>query len=585
MAVRFLRFLLAGLGALTLGVPLQRILAQDSSRMFTAPGTSVCEGSVISGIDVYAHPPSYNGRAGAAYEKMEGVVGIRHMVTRESVVRPYLRVKIGNACSERDRSESERLLRAQPFLSSASVRAIPDGPGRVRMQVDVVDEIGLTLAGSVSRGNIGSLAAGTQNVAGLGLGVTASAERGFAYRNGFGLRLIKYGAFGAPNYVAVAAERDPLGEAFLFEVAEPFLTDLQRRAFHVGASERSSYYGVMRPTGDDYSLYTRRVAYDAGWVRRIGQPVRGHTVGLIGAALLGEDVRVGNRAKIVSDTGLVDAPVDSTLDGRYRAFAVARVAAIAGLRALRFVTVRRFDAVRAQQDIGVGIQLGLLAGPSIWASRNASDFFVATDLYAGLGDDRSFFNLRFAGEARGNHQTHSWDGLVSSARLAWYAAPSDGRTQVLSVDASSIQHLAFPLQLTFSDAEAGLRGYSGASLAGGQRVIGRLEERWLVRLFPQRADFAMGVFADAGKLWAGDVPYGRTSGVHGSLGVSLLGAYPAGGKRTFRVDLAVPLNPLPGDSRFEIRFSATDHTRLTSFEPRDVARARTGSVPTTQLKW
>ncbi|HVT38235.1 MAG TPA: hypothetical protein VHE78_04285, partial [Gemmatimonadaceae bacterium] len=456
---------------------------------------------------------------------------------------------------------------------------------RVRLQVDVVDEIALVIAGSINRGTIASLALGSQNVSGLGLGAVVSADRGFAYRNGFGARVIQYGAFGASDYVAVAAERATLGESLSFELAEPFLTDLQRRAFHIGAHEGSGYFGVMRPVGDDHSLYTRRVAYDAGWVTRIGNPDRGHTVGLLGAAFLGEDVRVGSRAKIVSDTGLIDAPPDSVLDGRYQAFAVARVVAIAGLRALRFVTVRRFDAPTAQQDVGVGVQFGLMAGPSIWASRNESDFFLAGDLYAGLGDEQSFFAARLQGEARGNHQTHSWDGLVSSARFAWYSTPSDARTQVLSLEASTVQHLTFPLQLTFSDAEAGLPGFPDARFAGGQRVIARVEERRLIRVLPRRLDFAIATFADAGKLWAGDVPYGTSTGVHGSVGLSLLGAYPAGGKRTMRVDFAVPINPPRGGARFELRFSDTDHTRLTWFEPRDVARARTGAVPANLMRW
>src|ERR1700682_5620546 len=80
-------------------------------------GAPVCDGAMVTAIDVYAHPPSYNSRAAAAYETMEHVVGIRHVTTRQEVVRAYLRVKVGRTCTERDRSESERLLRATPFIS------------------------------------------------------------------------------------------------------------------------------------------------------------------------------------------------------------------------------------------------------------------------------------------------------------------------------------------------------------------------------------------------------------------------------------------------------------------------------------
>jgi hypothetical protein len=568
-------------------LPPSRATAQAPSP--AQPDSSVaqgaaCDGAVVSAIDIRAYPPSYNGGANAAYETMERVVGIRHVTTRREVVRAYLRVRVGKACTERDRSESERLLRAQPFISAASVRVIPDGAGQVRLQVDVIDEIAIVLAGGINRGTLAWASLGSQNISGLGLGVVIDAVRGFAYRDGFGMRAIQYGIFGAPDYLAVTAERKPLGETHVIELAEPFLTDLQRRAFHIGASNWSDYYGVVRPVGDDGALYVRRTSYDAGWVTRIGSPDRRRTIGLLGAVLLGEDVRVGDTTRIVSDTGLVKSP-DPKLDGRYQGFKVTRVAGIAGLRSLRFLTVAGFDALRARQDVGIGVQFDVLAGPSIRADRDSADMFVAADLYAGTGDASSFFDARVLAEGRGNRQTHRWDGIVGSARLAWYSQPTDRLTQVVSLEAATVHHLAFPLQLTFRDVDGGIPGFPDATFAGGQRVVARIDERRLIGFFSKRFDFAVAAFADAGKLWAGDVPYGTTTGVEASVGVSLLGGYPAGGKRINRVDFAMPINPQSGRARFELRFSSFDHTRLLWQEPNDVARARTGAVPANLMKW
>jgi len=83
----------------------------------------------------------------------------------------------------------------------------------------------------------------------------------------------------------------------------------------------------------------------------------------------------------------------------------------------------------------------------------------------------------------------------------------------------------------------------------------------------------------------GDAPYGTSTPVRAALGLSLLGAYPSGGKRTYRIDLAVPLNPAPGASKFEVRLSSVDRTRGIWREPRDVASLRTGAMPATLLKW
>lgn len=546
-------------------------------------GRGSCDGDTVTYVDVRSHAPSSDNIATEASRTTGRVLGIPYEPTRPAVVAAYLRVAGGRVCTELHRSESERLLRAQPFISSATVRAIPDGPGHVRVQVDVVDELPLIVGGSLSRGTVSSLLLGTQNLRGLGISLSESVERGFAYRNGFGVRAVKYAMFGWPDYMAVAGERTPRGDAFSFELAEPFLTDLQERAYHARFSTASDYYGVIPPVGDAVSLYVRRTVYDVGSVARVGHASGRGMVGLLGLVLLGEDVRTGQSPVIVSDSGFVAAP-DSQI-GTYPAFASIRVAAIAGLRSLRFTTVRGFDALTAAQDMGVGVQLDVLAGPSVWASRAANDVFVSGDLYAGIGDERSFFVARALAEMRGNHQAHSWDGLVASSRLAWYGKPSDTRTQMASFEVSGVQGLNFPLQLSFRDADGGLPGFASSTYSGGQRVIARVEERRVIKSISSRADFGVAVFADGGKLWSGDVPYGQTTGIHASAGVSLLAAYPPGGKRTYRVDLAVPFNPQGGGTHLELRLSSNDRTRLLWVEPRDVASARTGAVPVSLMKW
>ena len=261
------------------------------------------------------------------------------------------------------------------------------------------------------------------------------------------------------------------------------------------------------------------------------------------------------------------------------------MAAVGGLRALRFITAHGFDALSAEQDMGVGVQVDLLGGPSLQASARAADIFVAGDFYAGYGDTASFFVVRALAEARRDRMTQRWDGVVASGRLAWYGKPSSERTHKVNIELSQVRQLVFPMQLTFRDPDGGLPGFGNSPSAGGQRLIAHVEERRLLGTFGTRADMAVGLFATAGKLWAGDVPYGRTTPVRASAGITLLGAYPAGGKRTYRVDLAVPINPERGGARVELRFGSADRTRLLWLEPNDVARARTGAVPVSLLKW
>lgn len=542
-----------------------------------------CDGDTVTVIEVRARASAVSGLARSARAFTARALRVPHVPTRPGVIAAYLRLAVGAVCTERDRRESERLLRAQPFIASATVRVLPATGGGVRVLVEFTDEIRPIAGVGVSHGSLSSLLLGTQDYLGHGLMLAAHAERGFGHRSGFGLHAAQYGLLGRAAYAALDAERRVLaGQAVRFEVSEPYLTDLQRRAFHGSTRVTSGYAGLRRPVGDDVSLFVRRTSYDIGWVTRLRRASGRGLVALVGGALLGEDVRTAPDLVIVTDSGVIAGPASPFT---FPDFATTRLAAIGGLRALRFVTVRGFDALTAEQDMGVGVQLNLLAGSSVLTPAHAGDVFLAGDLYAGLGGPRSFVVARALAEARGVNRSHRWEGVVLSGRLAWYGNPSGQRARIASLEMASLQHLVFPAQLTFGDGEGGLPGFGGAPDAGGQRLVVRAEERHLVHTFGANADAAVGLFATAGKLWAGDVPFGGTTPVRAAAGVSLLVAYPSGGKRTFRADLAIPLNPAPGGSRVELRFSATDRTRLLWREPGDVAHARTGAVPTSLMKW
>lgn len=580
--------LLAARGAAAQGAPVTTTAPQDrgvppvTRTMRATPAIVACDGDTVMGIDIRSRATASTGLVRDARALTARVLHAPHEPTRPGIIAAYLRLSVGGVCTERDRLESERLLRAQPFIASAAVRAVRVAPRQVRLTVDVVDELRLMGGVGVSRGTLSSLLFGNQDYQGRGLALSVHGERGFAYRSGFGTSVVQYGLFGRPALVALEAQRRAVdGQLVRLELSRPYLTDLQRRAFHTSLGVTSGYTGLRRPVGDDVSLYVRRTSYDIGWVTRLRRTSGRGTVALVGGALLGEDVRTSPGFVIVSDTGLVEGPANPFL---FPAFATTRIAAIGGLRALRFITVSGFDALTAEQDMGVGVQVNLLAGSSVFTPAHEGDVFVAGDVYAGFGGPASFVMARALAEARGVKRTHRWDGVVVSGRLSWYRNLSGMHAHLASVDMAGVQHLVFPAQLTFGDLEGGLPGFGGTRDAGSQRVVARVEERRLVHTFGARADAAVGVFLTAGRLLAGDVPFGQTTPVRAAAGITLLGASP-GGKRTLRADLAFPLNAAPGDPRFELRVTSTDRTRLLWREPADVARTRTGAVPASLMKW
>jgi hypothetical protein len=542
-----------------------------------------CRGERITAITYSQRPPAFGGRLVEADRLWQEVTGLPHTTTKSELVQAYLPVKIGDICTEFARHEAERVIRGQPYIADAVVRPIREADGTVRLEIDTIDELPLILFGSLGHGTLASLGVGNANFGGGGLAASVFVERGFDYRNGYGFDAVQYGFLGQPWNLALRARQSPTGEAWGVEFGNPLLTDLQRQSFHTGFTSTTDYYGLLRPTGDAIGLFVRRSAYDAGMVWRLGTP--GRVIGLLGGLLMGEDSRIDrDNFVVLSDSGIVPtAPIPALLAG-VAPFTVTRLAMVGGFRALTYKTVRNFDALRAQQDVATGSQLIVLAGPSLRASTGADDYFVNGDLYLASGGPGSFAELRIVGETRMQQVNRDLKGIVGSATAAWYTKPSPTRTRILNLELSGIRQLTYPMQLTFTDLEGGLRGFANSHEAGSARLVFRAEERQLLTWLQPKGDLAIAAFTDVGRMWAGSAPLSRMSDVKASVGLSLLGSYPSGGMRVYRLDVGVPLNNRGGSS-WEVRLSANDITHWILREPRDVSRARSASVPRNVLNF
>lgn len=542
-----------------------------------------CAGDSITAVEIRRFPPSTESAGEQALEATSEAVGLEPARTDARIIRSYLRLKAGGTCTERDREESARLLRAQPFVASASVTAHRVGPGRVLVRVIVVDEWPYVIGAGVRGGSISSVRLGSQNVKGRGLTAIANIEDGRAFRTGAGIRLEQYGVFGQPAFAGFTAERRPLGGSLAVEVARPFLTDAQWYAVQAGAADETRYLPLVRDSGGDAAVRSERRTYDASFVARLGARRRNGLVGLGGVAFLREEVRTAGGTVVIADTGLAPT-LDGELDGRFPEYTATRLGAIVGFRMLDFITVSRFSALRAAQDVGRGVEASVLLAPSVGRSAERHDLLISGDLYAGVGTERSFLTLRLGGEGRRDREGDGWRGVASGARLDWYHLPTPTRTRILTLTSAAVHSPIVPSQLTFRDRDAGLIGFVGSDEAGGRRVVMRYESRVLQPWWRSRADIALAGFVDLGRTWRGDVPYGTTSPVRSSLGVSLLGA-PRFGKRVYRLDIAFPVNPGPGDGRVAFRIGSSDRTGTAWMESRDVLRSRVGTGPATLSRW
>jgi hypothetical protein len=161
---------------------------------------------------------------------------------------------------------------------------------------------------------------------------------------------------------------------------------------------------------------------------------------------------------------------------------------------------------------------------------------------------------------------------------------SDWQTAIASIEWSSGWRLRVPFALTLGEQRGGVRGYADETRPGGQRGIVRLEDRLVVGRPFGLGDAGIGFFADAGRLWAGDVPFGESTPVRASMGFSILASVPPRSARLWRLDIAVPLNP-GGPRRLEFRITSSDQTTFFWREPDDVQIAREKTVPSSIFNW
>jgi hypothetical protein len=545
-------------------------------------GMVACRGQRIDSITIDAQAPTVSGLRRVPV--IGNVVRETHVVTRDNVVRGYLLLHVRERCSELRRAESERILRAQPFIADAAIEVLANDRGGVDLEVHTIDEASLILSGSVASGapSVRSARLGSANLSGLGIATSVSwrYQRGFDDR--LDLRVADYQFAGEPYVLSLGSVRDPLGREDHAELTLPFRTDLQRYAWRTLIGESRSHAQFIERDSGRLALGYGREYAEAGGIGRVGPPGR---LSLFGFSFTNERAWPDSAPVLLTDTGF-QSDTANAFTGRFMETKAARVNALIGLRAIRFMRARGFDALRAVQDVPIGLQIGTLVGRGVPAfGANSNDVFVASDLYVGMGTPRLTYRLQLQGEGRRARGSKSWDGLVGSGRFARYSKPGDRRTRVISAEWSGTSRVLLPHSLSLGISDGGIRGYHNTAIVASRRGVARVDEQYYLGSPFSFGDFGVAWFTDAGQLWKGDLPYGTTTQLRYAAGASLLLAIPMRSTRMWRLDFAAPLNREPGASRWELRLGHFDRTSFFWREPGDVDAARARAVPASIYNW
>ncbi|MDB4950417.1 MAG: hypothetical protein JWM27_3066 [Gemmatimonadetes bacterium] len=471
-----------------------------------------------------------------------------HVRTREEVIRRELLFHEGDCYDPAMLEDSERILRASPFIADADVFGVRQADGSYHVVVQTRDEWSTRLEAQV-RGSaeLSGVELREDNLLGTGQHVSAfvwdeHGER--VYGASYGTTQLAGTHVNA--YLEVA--HTPVGASFRERLAYPFRGETGRFAVLQQVEQEEDYFEYLgRKDGArvQYLFPQRRRSFDVGAVTRLGH--RGNLT-LFGVGLTGEwiDYPRGVRVNGLAADVLPAAPDSSVLG--LDSISDLRVVFLAGQRNVHFDRRRALDAVRGAEDVRLGAEVELGVGRSLTAFSSGDDIaldlgmFVAGDLPGGiLAGGRMLVQGRRDNEAPSG--LAEWRDVFSQldAWAYWRPTPEGHHTVVAAVQGAGGWHTDVPFQLTLGS-QAGLRGFTRHAYTGERRAVVTLEDRaYLAWPYPQLFDLGTAVFVDAGKSWAGRDPFGATTPLQVSVGAGLRLAFPPDSRRTYRLDVAYPV--------------------------------------------
>jgi hypothetical protein len=508
--------------------------------------------------------PDLERRARWAYRAANAL----HVRTREAVIRRVLLFDPGDCYDAFLLQETERLLRGYDFLATVDVYGIPQPGGDWHVIVHTRDEWSTRVDVRVRVDN--GLAVQGARIYETNLFGTGQTLGAFFYERevtrDYGLLYGTPQLFGTRLDLSAAAGRTRAGTLLRQQVVYPFRGEVGRWAGRQGFLRDDQFFDYI--AGDAAALDaphvllpTREKFVDAAVLHRLGERGR---MALVGLGLSYHELRYPGIVQ-VAPGGDFDRrePADSALAApvlaQRREVDAVRVALLVGHRDVRWRKRRGLDSMRGEQDVRLGREVGLAVGRSLPALHGDDDVVLTLTGYWGFQAFGAFGIARTRADARYDLETAGtgWvDRMLEAELLAyWRRAALPRHTLVLRANAAGLWGMTTPAQLTLGG-ETMLRGYDVERFPGGRRLVVTLEDRIYLG-WPARDLFDAGatVFVDAGRVWPGDTPFGGDSGWRATAGFGIRTSFPAGGRTTYRLDLAWPVaaGTRPGDLR--LRFS------------------------------
>jgi hypothetical protein len=548
-----------------------RDTAADSARWFPAPavGTpgepAVCSTGTVSEIFVdngsvfEVGSEDLDPRFNWAYRSANRM----HVRTREGVIRRELLFREGDCYIPALLQDSERILRSLSFIADADVFAIRQPDATYHVVVETRDEWSMRLEPQWDNDNGGMALTGLElredNLLGSGQHVSGYLKQ-YQGERVYGAEVGTRQLFGTTLDAELGVAKTPVGISVVQRLAYPFRGENGRWAFRQQVEHLERNFEIFVPTEDGGPDVRRRFfaearrSFDVGAVMRLGR--RGNLT-MFGLALAGEWTEYPR--DYLSLDGGGDQPMGAAT-GQLNPFEPpppvtgldtvrsVRVVFLAGQRNVYFQRRRALDAVRGTEDVRLGVEAEFAVGRSLNAFSDDDDLMVDLGFsLAGAPVRQIVAGVRATASGRRDFGADAgameWRSVFGQADGWAYFRPSEESRHTFVGSASIVTgwRTTVPFQLTLGN-RAGLRGFPAHAYPGERRIVATLEHRaYLGWPYARLFDLGTATFVDVGKMWAGGDTYGVDSPLAVSVGAGLRLAFPPGSRRTYRLDVAVPV--------------------------------------------
>ena len=456
-----------------------------------------------------------------------------HVNTKKDVIRNQLLFQVGDIYSKRIADETERLLRANRYLTNADIIVIPKNNDNIALKVDTQDAWTLNPGFSFGRGggnNKTSISLREYNFLGSGIRIGLRYKSDID-RDSTTFQLSDNNLMGSRHNLILDYANNSDGHKYLLNLKKPFYSMDTTDSYGFSIANQSGVESLYKLGAVDgqYIYKTKRIdafrAFSMGltnnWARRykVGITLEEHEYG----------------------TDLITNPITSNLLPKKRR----HIYPYFGIEMVEdnYIEEKNLDNIGLVEDRHIGSRIHAKIG---YASREIDATSDAWFIEAGYSNSLIATKnklLLFSSLLKSRFDENDKNNTKLSVNTRYDIRLSPKRLLHLELDAIMGRNLDINNRL-YLGGDNKLRGYPARYQAGNSKIIFTIEQRYFTDWYPFRiARIGGAVFMDIGKIWDNEQFISPQMGWLKNIGFGLrLANSRSEIGRVLHIDIAYPLD-------------------------------------------